>query len=76
MAGANRENPFRLILYTLLGIFTLEGIRQALILVPFMLLGLFAGIKSGSILDERVVRRLVIVLLILSGVIMILKNIG
>ena len=76
MAGANRENPFRLILYTLLGIFTLEGIRQALILVPFMLLGLFAGIKSGSILDECVVRKLVIVLLILSGVIMILKNIG
>ncbi len=76
MAGANRENPFRLILYTVLGIFTLEGIRQALILVPFMLLGLFAGIKSGSVLDERVVRKLVIVLLILSGVIMILKNIG
>jgi uncharacterized membrane protein YfcA len=70
------DNTFRLILYTALGIFTRDGFRQALILVPFMLLGLFAGMKSCSVLDEKFVRRLVIGLLILSGIIMILKNIG
>ncbi len=68
------DNTFRLILYSALGIFTLSEIRQALILIPFMLLGLFAGMKSSKFLDERIARRLVILLLIISGVIMILKN--
>lgn len=68
------ENTFRIILYTILGIITIHGIKIVLLLVPFMLLGLFAGIKSSSVLDDKIVKKLVIILLIISGVFMIISN--
>ena len=40
-----------------------------------LLLGLFAGMKSGAVLDEKIVKRLVIVLLIISGAALIIKAI-
>lgn len=61
------ENLFRLPMYTMTGILTPASLRQAALLFPVMLAGLFAGIKSGNLLDERVVRRVVIVMLIVSG---------
>jgi uncharacterized membrane protein YfcA len=69
------ENTFRIILYSVLGIITFDAIRQALILLPFVLIGLFTGIKSGKALNEKIVKRLVIVLLIISGFALIFMNI-
>jgi len=43
-------------------------------LIPFALIGLFAGIKFSSFLDEKLVRKITTVLLILSGISLILKN--
>ena len=68
------ENSFRIILYSILGIITLSTLKQSLILVPFMLVGLFAGMKSGEVIDDKIVRKCVIVLLIISGVMLIIKN--
>ncbi len=70
------ENTFRLILYAALGIFRLSEIRQALLLIPFMLIGLYAGMKSSRFLDAHLARRLVILLLVISGGIMICRNLG
>ena len=61
------ENTFRLILYTCTGILTWPLFTQALCLLPAMALGLFLGIRSAQFLPERVVKRVIIVLLILSG---------
>ena len=69
------ENTFRIILYSVLGIITMPVVKQAVLLVPFMLAGLYAGIRSSRILNERTVRLLVIILLILSGIMMVIKNI-
>lgn len=69
------DNTFRIILYSVLGVITFDGIKQALILLPVALIGLFLGIKSASILDEKIAKHLVIVLLIISGIILISKNI-
>ncbi len=69
------DNTFRIILYSVLGIISFDTIKQVLILMPFVLTGLFAGIKSGKVLDEKVVKRLVIVLLIISGFALIFMNI-
>lgn len=69
------ENTFRIILYSVMGVITLSAVKRVLVLLPFMLLGLFAGMKSSSKLDERIVRRLVIVLLILSGAALIAMNV-
>ncbi len=67
-------DAFRLILYAALGIITPAVLRQALTLSPFMLIGLFLGIKSCGLIDERRVRRLVVILLIISGAALIVGN--
>ena len=69
------ENTFRVILYAATGILTAGTLRMALKLAPVMLLGLFAGIKAASFLDERVVRKLIIVMLVVSGAALIVTNI-
>lgn len=67
------ENTFRIILYTAYGILTLSALKTALTLVPFMLIGLFAGMISTRFIDEALVKKLVIIMLIISGAALILK---
>ena len=69
------ENTFRIVLYTALGIITGETVKQALMLLPIMLAGLFAGMISGKVFDDKIVKRMVIILLIISGIVLIVKNI-
>ncbi|WP_026663107.1 sulfite exporter TauE/SafE family protein [Butyrivibrio proteoclasticus] len=66
------ENTFRIILYGFYGIIILSALRQALTLAPFMLIGLVAGMLSAKIIDERMVKRIVIIMLIVSGIALIL----
>lgn len=68
------ENTFRLILYSLTGILTASGVLTALKLVPFMLVGLFCGIKAGEYLGEKKAVRVIMVTLIVSGAALILTN--
>ena len=68
------ENTFRIITYCILGVITPQSLKTVLVMVPFMLLGLFAGMKSGKFIDEKRSKKLVIVLLIISGLILILNN--
>ena len=49
------------------------GLGTAMLL-PFAALGLFAGMKCSRVLDEKWVRRLTSVLLVLSGVSLIAVN--
>ena len=48
--------------------------KSVLLLIPFALLGLYAGIKCSSCMDEKLVRKITSVLLVLSGISLILKN--
>lgn len=68
------ENLFRMGLYGTLGIITGDSLKRSLVLFPFMLLGLFGGMKSSQVLDEKLVKKLVILLLVISGGVMIWKN--
>lgn len=68
------ENTFRIVAYSVVGIITAETVKRAILLVPAMLLGLFLGIKSGAVLKEQVVKKMVIVALILSGVALVWNN--
>lgn len=68
------ENTFRIILYGLWGIITWDIVKQAIVLIPLMLIGLALGIFSGKFLDEKVIKKLVIAMLIVSGVALILNN--
>lgn len=68
------ENTFRIILYGAWGIFSLDIVKQTIILIPFMLIGLALGMYSGKFLDERYIKKLVIIMLIISGIALILNN--
>lgn len=68
------ENTFRIGLYTVLGIITPDVLGQAVCLIPAMLLGLWLGIKSSQLLNEGMVKRFVMFLLVLSGIALIVRN--
>ncbi len=68
------ENTFRIILYSIWGIITLDILRQALILLPFVLIGLVLGMLSSKVLDEKIVKRIVIVMLMISGIALIINS--
>ncbi len=69
------ENTFRIVLYSVIGIITAETLKRSALLMPLMLAGLYLGMKSAQVIDENAVKKLVIVLLILSGVLLVINNI-
>ena len=69
------ENTIRIILYAATGILTLAVLKQVVILIPFMLAAVFLGMKSSSVLNEKIIKKIVIVLLILSGIVLIINNV-
>lgn len=68
------ENTFRIVLYTIYGIINLETLQTALLFAPLMLAGLFLGIVSGKLLNEKIVKKAVIFMLAVSGVALICNN--
>ena len=68
------DNTVRIILYSALGLLTVGTVKTVLLLIPFALLGLFAGMKCSSRMNEKTVRKSTSLLLVLSGVSLILKN--
>ena len=68
------ENTFRIILYFILRIITLDILKQAVILIPFMIIGLAVGMFSSKILNENIVKKLVIIMLIISGIALIINS--
>lgn len=61
------ENTFRVILYSLWGIITWNVLKQAAVLLPVALSGLYIGMLCSKLTDEKHAKRLVIILLIISG---------
>ena len=68
------ENTMRIVLYTLWGIITFDIIKQAVVLVPAVLVGLFLGMKSSKVLDEKIVKRIVPIMLIVSGAALVINS--
>ena len=69
------ENTFRIIMYSVLGIITLQTVKQAVVLIPLMVLGLVLGMLSSKVLDEKWVKWIVIVMLIVSGCALVINSI-
>lgn len=70
------ENTFRIFLYSGLGILNGEVCSMALGLMPFMVVGLAAGMILAKICSEKLVKQAVIVMLILSGISLVVSNVG
>lgn len=69
------ENTLRIVLYSAMGILTTGVFLQSLRIAPFMALGLCLGVKSRVLLDERIVKKLVMIMLIVSGLALIAAQI-
>ena len=61
------ESTFRVIAYSVTGLLTAVSLTRAAILLPFMGVGLFLGIRLSGRLPARTMRIIVGVLLLLSG---------
>lgn len=68
------ENTFRLILYIASGIITLAAAKQALLLTPVMLVSLWLGMKAGSIINEKIAKKIVLAALLVSGIALIINS--
>ncbi len=68
------ENTFRIVLYSGLGLLTLDTLKSAMTLMLFALIGLLAGIKCSSLMDEKLIKKIISIFLVLSGIMLILKN--
>jgi len=69
------ENLLRFYLYTVTGILSFEIFKDSLILYPFMILGLTIGILLSKKLSEVLIKKIVIILLMISGATLIVNNI-
>lgn len=67
------ENTFRIILYACTGILTGEILLSALKLVPFMAIGLAAGLICSGKMKDSIVKKIVVILLIIAGAALVLK---
>ena len=68
------ENTFRMILYIASGIITLAAFKQALLLAPVMLVSLWLGMKAGSIINEKIAKKIVLAALLVSGIALIINS--
>ena len=68
------ENTLRVILYAAWGIITLDVVKQAAMLLPLMLLGLMLGMLTGRKLKEQLVKKIVMVMLVVSGAALVISN--
>ena len=69
------ENTLRIAMYSAAGLLTMGMALQAARLMPVALVGLFLGAKSGSVLSDRAAKRVVVVMLIVSGLSLIAAQI-
>lgn len=51
-----------------------DAVRQAVILIPFMLAGLGLGMLSDRFLSEKVIRKLIMIMLIISGAALMINS--
>ncbi len=64
------EDVFRLILYIATGIITADVLKSALLLTPFMIIGMVAGLKCSSRMNDHRLNLVINLFLILSGIIL------
>ena len=50
------------------GIVTVEVWKTSILLIPFMLVGMMIGLLIGRAMNEKTAKRVIIVLLLLSGI--------
>ena len=68
------DNFFRLAVYLATGIITGDVVRTAMVLFPLVLLGLGAGMLLSRVADEKLMKKIVVIMLIISGTALFFTN--
>lgn len=68
------ENTVRIISYGLFGLITFDTCMKSFWLFPCMFLGLWIGIFSGKVINEGIAKKIVIFMLLISGVALVSSN--
>ena len=68
------DNAFRFFLYLYTGILNKDVFMLALFLSPAVFIGMILGVKVESNMKEETVKKAVIALLLISGIVLFLKN--
>ncbi|MDD3172395.1 MAG: sulfite exporter TauE/SafE family protein [Herbinix sp.] len=69
------EGTVRIVLYSLTGIINIIVLKRAVMLLPFMVIGLAIGTFLSNKSSEKIVKKAIIIVLILSGISIILNNV-
>lgn len=69
------DNIVRFFLYCYTGLINIEVIKLTLILIPAVILGMAVGLKIDGKMNEHMVKKFVITLLIISGSVLFLKSV-
>ena len=69
------ENAFRVIAYSVTGLLTTASLINAAMLLPFMGLGLFLGIRLSSRMNARTMRIIIGVMLLISGIPLVMAGV-
>lgn len=67
------ENTFRIVMYIVMGIFSVYTLKLSLVSLPAALLGLYVGGKIDSKLDEKTIKKLIIIVFIIGGLSILVK---
>lgn len=68
------ENAFRIVAYSVTGLLTTASLINAAMLLPFMGLGLFLGIRLSSRMNARTMRIIIGAMLLISGIPLVLAG--
>lgn len=68
------ENAFRIVAYSATGLLTTASLINAAMLLPFMGLGLFLGIRLSSRMNARTMRIIIGAMLLISGIPLVLAG--
>jgi len=68
------ENAFRIVAYSVTGLLTTASLINAAMLLPFMGLGLFLGIRLSNCMNARTMRIIIGAMLLISGIPLVLAG--
>ncbi len=64
----------KLLMFLCLGVISMDMLWQTLMLFPIAFLGLWLGMKSSKTLNETIAKKIVLILLVISGLGLLLSN--
>lgn len=68
------SDSIKILMFICLGVLSADILRQTLLLVPIAILGLWLGMKSSQIIHEAAAKKIVLVMLIISGLALTINN--